>query len=37
VWQAAITSDAGKVCATGRARLDSNSDLAGNPIEPPDA
>ena len=37
VWQATITNDDGKICATGRVRLlclDSNSDLAGKPVEP---
>ena len=39
VWQATITNDDGKICATGRVRLlclDSNSDLAGKPVEPPE-
>src|SRR5215470_3306483 len=37
VWQATITNDDGKICATGRVRLlclDANSDLAGKPVEP---
>jgi uncharacterized protein (TIGR00369 family) len=37
VWQATITDDAGKICATGRVRLiclEANSDLAGKPVQP---
>jgi 1,4-dihydroxy-2-naphthoyl-CoA hydrolase len=39
VWQATITDDAGKICATGRVRLlclESSSDLAGKPVQPPE-
>lgn len=40
VWQATITDDAGKICATGRVRLlclEANSDLAGQPVQPRNA
>jgi len=39
VWQATITNDDGKICATGRVRLlclEANSDLAGKPVAPTD-